>query len=917
MFPPFWNGIMPVTMALEQGVGMCVYRGWAYGTAGWEPPHFTVDEIPNVDNGDMTPVLMSFVCLNGNFADDEPCFGEVFLRQGTPTEAKGIVAFIGNGEHWSHTRYNDAMAISYFEVFPDPGITDLGMMTLAGRLRFMAYFPHELSADEFGEESVEFYFHIYNLLGDPELNMWKGTPTDLSIVYPEAIDGHTRRVDVLVREDDGTTAVSGALVGVVADDVLVGSARTQSDGLAVIDLDGWNGSDVLTMTITHPGHFAHSGMVAVEEADHYVDVSDLTVVNANGTVDPGELLTIRPELTNAGSQVTGTVDLTLSVRGQAVITDSILSVANINAGQAYQCTGDEFVSVQVNADAQDGSKIELLFAAVHDGAEDVSVVTWTVAAPTLVVSAMTAADDGVIDPGDSSEVTLTMLNVGSLGTTGGSLTAELLTPDVGSLSAGSVSFGSLDSGESEAADATLTLSIDGDVPVGTGLTLRFVATTNEGLSQTILASTIVGSMDAGAPVGPDNYGYRALDSADLDYPALAPEYRWHELDTNLGGDGVEIPFITDNAVVLIDLPFDFTYYGATYSGQIRLSENGWISFDTNDEYEFYNWPIPNSHGNHSMVCAFWDNFDPSLEGTGGVFTSYDSDAGTFTIEWSAMRHYRPEIVETQTFQMVLHDPAVHSTTTGDGDILLLYRQVANTDYVRQFATIGLENDSETDGLQLSYANINTPGMAPVGPGLAVLLTTEVPVRVPYVTDSFNAERRINGVALTWTVSDTRPVVGWRVRRLTDDGSEFATEEILSAAAREFIDFNAPAEGSLSYQLEAVHPYDHVNRAALVAVDEAVGVRPVRFALHPVRPNPSSGQADLAFALPQGGPASLRVFDAAGRLVKTLLSGDVAEGPGQTVWNGRNDSGHEVGAGVYFFRLESRGRVETRKLLLVR
>ena len=917
LFPPFWNGITPVTMSLEQGVGMCVYRGWAYGTAGWEPPHFTVDEIPNVNNGAMTPILMSFVCLNGDFAAPEPCFGEVFLRQGTPTEAKGIVAFIGNGEHWSHTRYNDAMAIAYFETYPDPGITDLGMLTLAGRLRFMAYFPHEMSAAEYGEESVEFYFHIYNLLGDPELNMWKGAPRDLTVDYPVDLSAQARRLDVTVREDDGVTAVADAQVGVVADGEIVGSARTDLNGLAVVEIEGWNDGGDLTVTVTRPDRFAHVGIVSVEVADHFVEVTDLVVFNPGDTVDPGEILTVRPELTNTGAMAVGTVDLTLTVRGPATVTDSFLSVPGIAADDSYQCSGDEAVSLQIEIDAEDGDVVELLFAAVHDGTEDVSMVSWTVAAPSLSVSMFVADGDNVVDPGEISELTMTLTNAGSLPTTGGSLTAELLTPGVGTLSADAVDFGPVAPGGSVVGESFLTLDVHAGVPVGTGLTLRLTVTTDEGLARTSLISTIVGSPDAGAPVGPDAYGYRALDSADLDYPALAPVYRWRELDTDLGGDGVEVPFAFDNEVVLIDLPFDFTFYGRTYGDQIRLSENGWISFDTNDEYEFYNWPIPNSHGNHSMVCAFWDNFDPTLAGTGGVFTRYDDQAGTLTVEWSAMRHYRPEVVDAQTFQLVLFDPAVHPTTTGDGDILFLYRQVLNTDSARQYATIGLEDPTETDGLQLSYANINRPGMAPVGPGLAVLLTTEIPVRVPYEVDTFRAERRDGGVVLTWSVSDLRPVVGWRPMRQTSGGFEAVTDVLLDSGVREYVDHDAPAETVLSYRLDAIHPYGHVNRAGITVVDGTTDVRPVRFALHPVRPNPSSGRTDLAFALPQGGPASLRVYDAAGRLVRTLLAGEVPAGPGHTVWDGRDGSGRDAGAGVYFFRLESGGRVETRKLLLVR
>ena len=85
-------------------------------------------------------------------------------------------------------------------------------------------------------------------------------------------------------------------------------------------------------------------------------------------------------------------------------------------------------------------------------------------------------------------------------------------------------------------------------------------------------SLTAGHVDAGAPVGPDAYGYRALDSADLDYPALAPAYRWTELDTALGGAGQPLSYSSDNYdVVLVDLPFAFTYYGASYS-RARVSE---------------------------------------------------------------------------------------------------------------------------------------------------------------------------------------------------------------------------------------------------------------------------------------------------------------------------------------------------------
>ena len=168
-----------IKAAIDEGCSMVVYRGWAYGTAGWDPPHFTVDDIPYLDNGAMTPGRHELRLPQRRLLREHALASarSSLAPAAAPTEPfKGAVAFIGNGEHWSHTRYNDAMAISFFERIVEYPVTDLGTLLNAGKLRFMDYFPNEISAAENGEESVEFYFHIYNLMGDPSLKFWRQLP---------------------------------------------------------------------------------------------------------------------------------------------------------------------------------------------------------------------------------------------------------------------------------------------------------------------------------------------------------------------------------------------------------------------------------------------------------------------------------------------------------------------------------------------------------------------------------------------------------------------------------------------------------------------------------------------------------------------------------------------------------------------
>ncbi|MBN1434974.1 T9SS type A sorting domain-containing protein [Candidatus Fermentibacterales bacterium] len=82
------------------------------------------------------------------------------------------------------------------------------------------------------------------------------------------------------------------------------------------------------------------------------------------------------------------------------------------------------------------------------------------------------------------------------------------------------------------------------------------------------------------------------------------------------------------------------------------------------------------------------------------------------------------------------------------------------------------------------------------------------------------------------------------------------------------------------------------------------------------PNPFAGETVISFGTPAAGRATLRVYDMAGRLVRTLTDGDLPAAQHSVVWDGRDQSGSEVGTGVYFCRLESAGQSISHKLVRV-
>ena len=91
----------------------------------------------------------------------------------------------------------------------------------------------------------------------------------------------------------------------------------------------------------------------------------------------------------------------------------------------------------------------------------------------------------------------------------------------------------------------------------------------------------------------------------------------------------------------------------------------------------------------------------------------------------------------------------------------------------------------------------------------------------------------------------------------------------------------------------------------------------RLALYPAQPNPAPGRASIGFALPAQTHVRLRVYDISGRLVRTLVDGQVSAGEGVKIWDGRDDTGKPSADGVYFFRLETGTNALTRKMILLR
>ena len=91
----------------------------------------------------------------------------------------------------------------------------------------------------------------------------------------------------------------------------------------------------------------------------------------------------------------------------------------------------------------------------------------------------------------------------------------------------------------------------------------------------------------------------------------------------------------------------------------------------------------------------------------------------------------------------------------------------------------------------------------------------------------------------------------------------------------------------------------------------------RLQLSANHPNPFAVGTRFAFQLPRQSEARLRILDAEGRVIRTLLNGELPPGNHAIAWDGRDLGGHPVGAGIYFYRLEAGPETRVRKMTLLR
>jgi hypothetical protein len=879
------------------------YRGY-WGVSG-----FNQGYIDALHNGGELPFAVLPTCGSGSFASESHAYTEAFLRNPNG----GAIGAIGTATTGTHTRFNNCFFSGVWEGIINSGDRHLGAAQTRGKLELYNNFnTNEANA-------VEIWSVWDNLMGDPATEMWQALPRTLTVAFPGQLPVGANAVPLLVQHLG--VPVAGARVALTKGTEVRSTGYTGADGRVTLPLPGGLSAGALFVAVTGPDLMPYQGSLSLGTVDAFASVSGYQV--ADGQANAGETVGLTIALSNLGSQTIESLSaVVVSDDARVQVTGGPASFGNLAAG-ATAWGGP--VTLHVDAAAPDGLRVPLRVTASSGSLSWVSQIEVPiVAARPVVQTAAWVQDTGGNPLGEIRTLRVTLRNDGGRPATGvrAVLTSRhrYLTP----AGTNDVAVGALAVGATGGASFLVDLN-----PLAEGqlVALSLAVTTAEGSRHDLEFAIPIGTSGDSSPSGPDGFGYMCFDNGDP-YPE-APTYAWVEIDPNYFGQGTSVG-LTDygyeqDDTQTVPLPFTFRYYGEAYTS-LAICSNGWVALGATTLRPYHNLALPSANSPNAMLAIFWD--DLYQTGSNRVYRRYDAANGRYIVQWSRMPNDNGGV---QNCEIILYDPAVHPTATGDGLIVMQYAAVDDNDYDRAYSTTGIQNPDHTDGLTYSYYNTYAPGARTLQAGRAIafvpmprlgasgLVADPAQLNVvmaPGTQESTTLDLAAGGAAGTF--ASYTATAGNHLGVTPATGVVAAGQ---SSPLTVSIDATTLAEGTYQLSLTITSTAGaplvvpvHLTVTTSTAVDDPL---PRAVALSPAMPNPFNPRTELSFALPAPGPVRLTIHDLAGRCVATLVDETRPAGFHHVTWEGTGTHGERLASGTYLARMVAGGEVKTVKLTMVK
>ncbi len=706
-------GTTPIVNSINNGAQFISYRGWGDAT-GWHHPSFKIYQLDlnaasYVGNSQGLPIVSSIVCNTGDFqngGNNNKCFGEEWMLQHQGfSNAFGAVGFFGPSDLHTSTELNNAICAGFYTSVLEEDSYDLGTSFLRGKTELHRGFPNE----RYSGGKVEFYFHVYNLLSDPTLRMWKLIPNTFgNLVTETSFAEGTDYVQLDVSNIEGAIATA-------TNDYENFTYAEANNGSILLPIDTTTGSSVF-ITVSAPGYEPYMTEISIQSGEK-VGITESVFDNFIA----GETANLSLTVGNFGSaDITGlTATLTsdspyFSDTGRATFT-----FGDITVGSEVTANGDfdidascpNFEPIIFTVDFSNGSQSKL----------EGYVTGLYLEMPSVIVD----NDDEILDAGETADVVFDVHNISTIDITG--LQADVITSSTAlTVNSANITIGDILNDST----GTATVNVTANTAAFNGRRARLVFDFTDSVGRTFrrYGYVRIGEISASSPTGPDEHGYYAYDNTDTDY-AQAPVYNWIEIDPDSSSyTNVQVVSLTDDDSEIVNLPIDFMFYGETYNS-MTVCSNGWISFRETWMANFRNWELPAYLGPGAMIAPYWDDLggrpiDAVEEENLDIFIYHDTAENRVIIQWDTAWNFDNR--ESQEKFEIILEPRTENGTPVDGDITFQYKNIDNPDVLGNYCTIGIENMEHTEALQYHYAGYYDPTAAPLQAGLAIKFSTVNP-----------------------------------------------------------------------------------------------------------------------------------------------------------------------------------------------
>jgi hypothetical protein len=701
----------------NQGVSHYTYRGWV----GME--NLSTNTLLNMTNSN-TPVANVFTCGSGDFSTGL-AYTEAFLRGGNATQPGAAVAAMGFCTLGTHTAYNNLVCGGTWSALLDFGIPQVGTNMFRGKLELVNTLPP-------GDSNINSFSYWANLMGDPGMEQWCGVPAVLSFDHaPTLLGSGAQALELRVQDGDGQP-VDGAAVCAWRSVDARALGLTDADGRVVLELPALVPGE---LSITASKAFCVPARASIDLDDQVaMPVLAQAIVqdeDGDGQWTPGEVATLHLSFHNPSpSQDLPGLSLSaeLADAGAAQLLASSGAVPALPAQGTVQATG--LIQLRAAANWTEGLAVRLNLRLESGTASYLARATLPLSTPVPEIAGASFPAGGLY-PGQTVPLTLHLSNKGSRPAGQVGFNFSFAAGSGLSVDPPLVELDSLRVDE----QVMLTLDITASVSLVPGYSSPLIVTWQDegsGALGELRAPIVLGNQQAGDPTGPDGWGYYAFESTDSQW-LQAPVYNWIEIAPNGGGTGsvVNLHDYSDEGddSRRVELPFPFTLYGQSYSS-MAVCSNGFVAFGplAHLQTDFRNHFLPCGMGPEPMLAPMWDDF--KLTGDAQVCVQHLAAEGIFVVEWYRVRTNSNNIINT--FQLLLFDPALHPTPTGDGEVVFQYHTFSDNQSNSQdfpYCTIGLKNQDATVGLTLLNYRQRPATASPFAAGKAVRITTSIGLTV--------------------------------------------------------------------------------------------------------------------------------------------------------------------------------------------